>query len=211
MEHADFVSDFPKRCLDILDGASSLASLTGREVTLLLVVASASLLVPFERLRPDTEHSAHAFGDNKLFAEGAEKLQRLLATDFVGSVLCPSLTNSWRFSDSVLDVSGGLDSWYSRSDLKVISASKKGRKGKAIKSMLPHIRNALAHGSIYTKGKPIEELIFVQERTAAGEDGARKRIGFEVLSVSPDDFNTFIRGWIACLVNEKAWELRRVT
>src|SRR5215469_18571837 len=51
--YRNFVEDFPRRCRDILKVAGKPALSRGREVTLNLVIASAGLLVPYERVKPD--------------------------------------------------------------------------------------------------------------------------------------------------------------
>lgn len=187
--YTDFTRDFPKRCLDVLDKASAGAAANGREITLLYMAASASLLVPFERLKPDTENSAHPFGENKRYGLAAGRLKELLDKKFVGSDLCPESSHSWQLAKDVQSVEGDVDSWLPNIKLKSLSANKQ------VASTLKLIRNALAHGSIYTTGNPIEELVFVKE--VQGTD--RQRVGFEVLQVSHGDFTLFVRKWIAFL------------
>jgi hypothetical protein len=65
--YTDFTRDFPQKCLDVLDAASSGAATNGREITLLLMTASAGLLIPFERLKPDSKNSVHPFISSCLF------------------------------------------------------------------------------------------------------------------------------------------------
>jgi len=187
--YTDFTSDFPRRCLEVLDTASADAAANGREITLLLMVASASLLVPFERLKPDTEYSAHPSGDNKRYGAAAGQLKELLDKRFVGSELCPATKHSWQLAKEVQTVEGAMDSWLPKVKLKSLSASKQ------VGSTLTLIRNALAHGSIYATGDPIKELVFVKEVL----DKDRKRVGFDVLQVSHGDFKQFVRAWIAFL------------
>lgn len=200
--YTDFTSDFPARCLELLDRASGVASVNGLEITLLLMTASASLLVPFERLKPDTDHSSHPFGDNRRFGAAAEKLAELMKESFVGSVLCPDTESSWRLAKNVKSVDGDLDCWLPDVLLKPLN------KQRAVKSTLTLVRNAFAHGSIYTIGDPIKELIFVKEVTVQHSDKTWKRIGFEVLSVSYGDFQRFIRAWVMFLGQPNVWELR---
>ena len=202
--YTNFTSDFPSRCLELLDIAHGVASVNGRETTLLLMAASASLLVPFERLKPDTQHHAHPFRDNARFADAAEKLQDLLTEKFVGSVLCPSTAASWQLAKDVLSVDGDVDSWLPKATLKPLS------KDRIVSTILTLVRNALAHGNIYTTGDPIKVLIFVKEVTIQQVDKSRKRVGFEVISVNHEDFCSFIRAWVTFLNQSNAWELRLV-
>lgn len=187
--YTDFTSDFPKRCLDVLDMASADAAADGREITLLFMAASASLLVPFERLKPDTEYSVHPFGDNKRYKLAADSLKGLLDENFVGSVLCSQAMHSWKLAKDVQSVDGDVETWLPKAKLELLS------KKRPVRSTLTLIRNALAHGSIYTTGDPIEELVFVKEVL----DKERKRVGFDVLQVSHEDFKQFVLAWIGFL------------
>lgn len=189
--YIDFTSDFSKRCLAVLDAAFPVAEAGGREITLLFMAASASFLVPFERLKPDSNDSVHPFGDNKRYGATAGRLKDLLAKNFVGSGLCNETNHSWKLAKGVLPVDGklDLDNWPPTANLKPLEKQRK------IGSTLTLIRNALAHGSIYTKGNPIDELVFVKEVL----DKNRKRVGFDVLQVSHEDFTKFVRAWIGFL------------
>lgn len=120
-----------------------------------------------------------------------------MAEKFCGSSLCPEMDNTWKVAKDVPSVEGDLDGWYPPKTLKPVS------KDKAVSSMLALIRNALAHGNIFTTGNPIESLIFVQRR--GGDDGGSSK--FEVLSVSLADFGHFIREWVAFLRTSNLQEL----
>jgi hypothetical protein len=195
--YRDFTSDFPTRCLEVLAHQMAWAKFKGRDVTLLLMVSSAAFLVPYERLRLDTKHPPHPSGDGERFAALAESLVDLMAEKFCGSNLCPEMTNSWKVAKDVPSVQGDLDVWYPPKTLKPVS------RDKSVSSMLALIRNALAHGNIFTTGSPIESLIFVQRR--GGDHGGSSK--FEVLSVSPADFGHFIREWVAFLRTSNLTEL----
>lgn len=195
--YRDFTSDFPSRCLDILDHQTAWAKFRGRDVTLLLMVASAAFVMPYERLRPDDNRSPHPSGDNRRFSELAKRLEDLMAEKFCGSSLCPNKENSWRVAKDVPRVDGDLDGWFPPQSLKPVS------KDKTVSSMLVLIRNAIAHGNVFTTGNPIGSLIFVQRR-GSDESSTSK---FEVLSVSPEDFGRFIREWVAFLHQSQIPEL----
>lgn len=56
-----------------------------------------------------------------------------------------------------------------------------------------HIRNALAHGNIFTRGNPeIEQIILLSERAV----GTNK---FNFLAVAPADFRLFLKNWLEFL------------
>ena len=177
----NFTIDFPNRCIEVLDAATGAATLCNRDVTLLLMTAFACFVVPFERL-----NGKHPFQDNQRFPKVAGKFQDLSSEKFVGSELCPNLINTWRFAKNVPVVRDGIDKWYPKLNLKKISNERH------VKSTLEVLRNALAHGSIYTNGSPISELIFVQRHSL-------ESVGFDVIAVGPEDFEKFVRSWVKFL------------
>ena len=195
--YRDFTGDFPSRCMEVLDHQMAWAKFRGRDVTLLLMVSSAAFLVPYERLRPESNRSPHPSGDNERFAELAKRLEELMATKFCGSRFCPNAQSSWKVAKNVPFVGGDLDGWFPPQSLKPVSDEK------AVSSMLTLIRNALAHGNVFTTGNPIETLIFVQKRES--DKGSATK--FEVLSVRPEDFSNFIREWVAFLRESQVPEL----
>ena len=195
--YRDFTMDFPSRCLEILDRQSGWAKFRDREVTLLLMVASAAFVVPYERLGLHKDRPPHPAGDNKRYAELAKRLEDLKADKFCSSSLCPNSENSWKLAKDVDRVDGDLDGWFPPRLLKPVS------KDKTVSSMLTLIRNALAHGNMFTTGSPIETLIFVQRR--GSDEGSTSK--FEVLSVGPKDFAHFIREWVAFLRDSQITEL----
>lgn len=195
--YRDFTRDFPSRCIEVLDHHMDWAKFRGRDVTLLLMVASAAFLVPYERLKPESTRSPHPSGDIERFAELAKRLEELMDAKFCGSRFCPGKENSWKVAKEVPFVHGDLDSWFPPQSLKPVSGEK------AISSMLKLIRNALAHGNVFAAGNPIGTLIFVQRR----ETDESSNTKFEVLSVHPRDFNNFIREWVAFLRESQIPEL----
>jgi hypothetical protein len=182
--YTNFTSDFPKRCLDILDMALPMALEKERDITLLLMAASAGFLVPFERLK-----SSHPFRFNEQETRTISRLSELKQRAFVGSVLCPDTSHSWELAEYVSSVEGDLEGWLPSVNLELFGG------GRKVEATLDLIRNALAHGNIHTIGSPIQNLIFVTEIR-----GVRKRKGqpveYDVLRVSQIDFNRFVRNWI---------------
>ena len=64
--------------------------------------------------------------------------------------------------------------------------------------MINLIRNALAHGNIYTYNNPIEKLIFIKVITS---DNSVKK--FQYIRISPKDFRLFLEKWFDYLDNLK--------
>jgi len=193
-EYTNFVRDFPARCREVLKMAEGPARLRGREVTLLLMAAASAFIVPFERLKPDEEPHAspHPSGDRERFPEMAEAVSNLLNKPFLASELWQNQNaESWRVGE-LASIAGTPDDWPALKNAKPVSSQKK------VRSLLKIIRNALAHGNLFTKGgSPVSEVIFVS--TQRDKDG--NILGYSFLQVSPSDFQQLLIRWIDFLEN----------
>src|SRR5438093_5745376 len=107
--YKNFVSDFPDRCADLLRNFSASARHRNREVTLMLSIATSSIIVPLERLDgpkngPKGYWPGHPSHDWERFQAAKASLDELLDKPFIGSPLWPKpLVNSW-FSNDLADV-----------------------------------------------------------------------------------------------------------
>jgi hypothetical protein len=177
-EYRDFVHDFPLRCHDLLKTFEPGAKLRDREVTLLLAVASAGLVVPYERLRPDRPHPS---GDAQRFSQAAaalaEELDKTLER-FLGE----ASAREWLVG-TTSDLNGPPDAWSGFAAVRPANQ-------KLARTILKTIRNALAHGNVWTLGNPISELVFAREIWEA-----KKLVGFEFLKVSPQAFRGLLDTW----------------
>jgi hypothetical protein len=189
--YCDFVLDFPKRCLDLLDLFGPKAQAVDREVTLLLSVAATGFVIPFERLLPKDTHPAT---ESKDFREFARQLDRELSRPFEKHPLSASTAKSWSYGE-IDSASGDPDAWVGKCNP---IGSRDGR------SILRAVRNALAHGSVFTKGNPgIDQLVFLSER----RDDNDTMTGYKVVAVGPTDFEKFLRAWFETLQTAKAGTL----
>jgi len=183
--YKNFVQDFPVRCKDILELAESQAIHQEREVTLLLVVTSAAIVVPYERLRSDGRF-LHPSSDRGRFAEASTKLDALLTSKFLGSALWNQEgAQSWKH-EKLKSVTGDPDAWPGLDKHKPIN------KDKLTRSILKIIRNALAHGNVYTQGDSIKNLIFVSH---VSDDRTQQIKEWQCIQVSPNDFKSFLNQW----------------
>jgi hypothetical protein len=187
--YRNFIEDFPRRCRDILKMASRSAQSQGREVTLALIVASAGLVVPYERLKPDGRWGPHPSGDSKKFAEAADKLKSVLDQPFISSRLWTEGSSTW-FGGRLDSVTGEPDSWIGLQQSRPIS------KDKTVGAILSVIRNALAHGNIWTRLDPIKAIIFVKSVT----DDHKAIPKFLFVSVAPDEFRNLLENWFDFLI-----------
>lgn len=182
--YENFIEDFPRRCRDILDIAGRPALSRGREVTLILMVASAGFVVPYERLTPDGRWGDHPSGDRKRFADTAGKLESILRQPFTSSRLWTETSSTWH-SGKLVSVTGDPDSWEGLRKRRLIS------KEKQVRTILNVIRNALAHGNVWTLQNPIEALIFVKRII----DDDKVAPTFSFVSVAPHEFRKFLENW----------------
>src|SRR5687768_3967400 len=72
--YKDFVQDFPRRCHDVLKAFGSESKKQDRDVTLLLMVATAGFVMPYERLG-EGEAIKQPPLDRPLFREAMERLK----------------------------------------------------------------------------------------------------------------------------------------
>jgi len=184
----NFVSDFPGRCADLMKASDKIARFQKREVTLMLCVAMPSIIVPIERLKgpsmgPDGAQPGHPAGDWQRFEKAKSDLEDLFKQCFRGSALWPEASSmAWSFGP-VSDVSRALDVWDELSDPKPLGPDKRAR------TVIKHVRNALAHGNVFTRGTPdIDQIILLSERSERSNT-------FNFLAVAPRDFRAFLDNW----------------
>jgi len=166
-----------------------------KKVTGLLMVASSAINIPFDRLRPVPENSMpHPSGDSEKYSKAVQQFEQLWNLNFVGSCLCPdNEMEYWKIAE-LKDIQSDPDGW--RAEYDGINKEKK------VKSILKIIRNALAHGNLYTKGpKIIEEILFISTLNKSEICDKCKRPIFKTvdhyncISVTPYAFEQFLKHW----------------
>lgn len=189
--YTNFIQDFPVRCGKILGKYKDTAEKSGLEVTLLISIAAAALPIPFERLRKPVGGIKHPSNDKNKYIRAVGKFGNLCDKNFLGSDLWGNDPGSWCWGQVAAElVSKEPESWTSASialpnNLKNID-------------VLDHLRNALAHGNIFTlpdSSDKIQEIIFLNRRM----ENKIFLKEYYFLRVSPIDFNEFLINWIAFL------------
>lgn len=190
--YQDFTQDFPKRCLEVLDRTKGHSFFSDRDVTVLLMTAASAFVTPYERLKPDTDHSQHPSKENT--SAMGTRLKDLLNEKFVdSSCFRKNGSSSWKIAPTVTNVTGDVESW-------LIPGSLSPLKNETVQKVLGHVRIALAHGIVYTRGKQdIKELVFVKSK----DQRARSK-GCAALTVSPADFEHLLRQWVQFLQFDEA-------
>lgn len=179
--YKNFTKEFPKRCSDLLK-VYPVAKWADREVTLMLSVASAGLTMPIERLK--NKNYPYPFHDRAKFPKAQAEFDNLISSSFLTSPLVDP-TQSWYYG-ALATVVGEPDSWQEFQNPLLLTNTK------TITEVTSHIRNALAHGSIHTKGDPISEIIFIASEKLRSPN-------FYYLMVKPNDFLAFLKKWFALL------------
>jgi hypothetical protein len=180
----DFVHDFPTRCKDLLTAAARDAAAMEREVTLSIMTAAAGFLVPFERLNPNVKHE-HPALDRQRHPEIAGKLDDLLNERFLNSCLWNSTPSTWK-AGKLKSIDNAPDDWPELQAPRTLSADR------LVKSVVGVLRNALAHGNIYTLGRPqIRDIVFISRL----EDQDGNLLSYRFVQVSPVDFRGFLVRW----------------
>lgn len=179
--YRNFVQDFPLRCLDILASYERHARLSDREVTLSLAIASAALVVPFERLRPSA--ADHIAPDrSKPLVKQLGRILGLPFSDWAGQ-------GWYEHSISASRVRGRtVEDWLPDGSLQPIGPDRK------VDSVLTVIRNALSHGNIFTSAsanRQISQLVFLSKPRDSDE--------FSIVAASPREFVRFLHKWVECL------------
>ena len=185
--YKNFVQDFPSRILKLYETQLDSANYACLEVTFLVSFAATAIAVPFDRLRdPSKCMYPHLSDDRQKFSEAASRFDELCNMSFNKSALWDFVFDTWQWG-IIRNISGDPDSW---PELRLAS-----RIGADVNTnkIIAHLRHALAHGNIYTRGdKLIEEIILLT--------GTSKK-GFCFLVVSPQSLGVFLRKWVSWLMS----------
>ncbi|QSV68799.1 MAG: hypothetical protein HEQ12_19135 [Aphanizomenon flos-aquae DEX188] len=172
-----FIKNFPYRCNHLLNTYYHLAKTTDTELTLMISIASSGFIIPYERL--------HSKGYDKIPKNTKKQIESFLKRDFIDFFICDKeTTSSWHIGEDIIYKGGDFVKNLQPvlNDLKLVSEQHK------VDYILRILRNAMAHGSIFTSGAAyIDKIYFFDERKKA------------VIEVSPDDFHLFLQNWFQYL------------
>lgn len=182
--YKNFVRDLPERCSDLFNTLEETTRFIDKDVTFLIAIASTGINIPLERLKePTGENTPHPSRDWERYNQAKCQLAEIFEKYFLGSELWSNQPSSW-CCGNIKSVEKPLDDWPELIKPTPI------RSDKTIGTILKHLRNALAHGNIYTRGsdEKIKEIIFLTEVKQYSNK-------FKYLSVSPRDFRIFLKKW----------------
>jgi len=175
--YRDFIRDFPARCLEILEQFHHSAKIRDREVTLLIMAATTALIIPKERLS-----ETHLSKDRSDFVELGKDVS--WGRPFLSYNLCAS-PDLWLYG-RVQNPHSTPDDWEEFQPIRNQCGSE----------ILSIFRNALAHGNIYTEGRPISSLLFWSNQMDRNSNDV---IGYKYIKIPIQEFYEFIKRWVAFL------------
>lgn len=191
-----FVTEYPERCLELLEAAEPIARARNLLTSFSLLAAASVLLIPYERLgrhHPNTQERG-----SSLFSalRGLEKVDWLQAPFWRGRG-----NGRWHFSRIMgdpNDVAGWSDHKGRRSvapDSNLIDRKKAGE-------VLRVLRNALAHGNVVylngdfqeIAGTPVQYIAFLSryEETEEQRNAAQT---YRVVAARDEEFLDFLKSW----------------
>lgn len=168
-EYKNYIQDFPNRVSQLLDAfyddeAKQLKlkdgiEITGLEVTLLVSLATSGFIIPFERLK----NHKHPSGDAEKFNDAKQQFNQLMKDKFVKSDLCKSgIVMEWKYIEEVPpELPGNWAQEFPKWEDKFQPLRENMRNGE----FLRYLRNALAHGNIFTDGDPITKIFFLSQKS----------------------------------------------
>jgi hypothetical protein len=197
-----FVTEYPERCLALLDAMEPIA----REKDLLgsfaLLTAASILNIPLERL--SKHHPINMELGSSLYQalRAVEKQEWAVAQFWQGNE-----SGQWHFARIVTDpnhVIGWQDDEGRPSMSEIANTIRKRKAGLVLRVL----RNALAHGNIVylnedgyeTAGTRLHFIGFLS-RYEEGEDQRAAAESYRLLAVSEGDFLSFIRRWASWLAS----------
>jgi hypothetical protein len=186
-EYRNFIQDYPNRCCDLIN--KYVIDEKENEVTLLIGLATNSIIFPFERLGPNGGGLPHPSGDGKKFERAKSKFNnKINSKEFVSQMF----GGKEKVRIGKIETKSIIDN-----PQKLIENAKFEECDKSGNSLLAIIRNGLAHGSLFVEAAPqidcIENLIFISEDR--DKDGKPNPNEYKILVIKVDDFKTFIINW----------------
>jgi len=189
--YSNFVQDFPSRCIDILQDYESSATLKGREVTLSISIATSAFIFPFERLRPTADD--HIAPDRN--QESISAMRELLKRSFESWADGQAWAFNPRIPGPELRASIHVEQWL------ITNPPNPLRPSQNVEEILSLLRNALAHGNIYSyptmSSTAIEKLLFLSKRR--DPESGNLIDEYKLLQGSPQDFVSLVRNWVQFL------------
>lgn len=191
-----FATEYPERCLQLLDAFEQIASDHDLLGTFSVMMASAILIVPWERAKE--RHFLRAERGSNL----QDALKRLGKSKWLNADFWDGVPpGEWRFSRIVGDPNNGSD-WMDEKGNRSFSDEGNTINRRTVDDVFRVLRNALAHGNIvyldghgYEIGESrVEHIAFLSRYEEAREQRARTET-YRLVTVREAEFLPFVRAW----------------
>ena len=195
-----FATEYPERCLALLDASEPIARQKKLLASFALLAAASVLVIPYERLRTKATFERERGSSLSSALRDLRKVSWPLALFWNGQD-----PGDWRFSRVVGrpdDVAG----WRNEDGQPSVSSDANRIVRKTADDVLRVLRNALAHGNVVylnkdgdeQPGTPVARLAFLSryEETAAQKAGSNT---YRLVTVSDEAFLSFLRCWATWL------------
>ncbi len=191
-----FATEYPERCLQLLEAFKSIAQERDLFGTFSVMLASSILLVPWERANNrhplKQEHGGGLQGDLK----SLEK-QKWLESEFWSD----ASPGEWRFSRIMGDPNNAYE-WTNENGNPSFSDEANTIRRRRIGEVFRVLRNALAHGNIVyldeqgweTEGARVQHIAFLSRYEESEEQRAAAET-YRLVTVRETDFLPFVRAW----------------
>ena len=195
-----FVTEYPARCLELLDAMQQIAAKKDLIGSFALLTAASILNIPLERLA--RQHPLNAeYGSDVYQALRRVEKQRWADAEFWQGQDCAS----WHFSRIVTNPND-VSEWQSDDGQPSMSAATNTIGGRRAGEVLRALRNALAHGNIVylnaegheTAGTRLHFIGFLSRHEENSEQRAAAET-YRLVAVPEWDFLVFIRCWATWL------------
>lgn len=196
-----FATEYPERCLQLLDAFEPIAQDRDLFGTFSVMLASSILLVPWERASNRHPLKQEHGGGLQTALKSLEKQKWLKADFWTGKN-----PGEWRFSRIVGDPNNAYE-WKDEGGNPSFSTEANTIDKRSVGVVFRVLRNALAHGNIVyldergweTEGARVQHIAFLSRyeesegQRAAGET-------YRLVTVRETDFLPFVRAWALWVV-----------
>ena len=206
-----YVTQLADKCLKVINSCERTATQNDCEVTLLLMAASSGVIVPYERLNSNSKFN-QPVNDHAHYPDDVEKMQALLKQPFIGSEVWKTENKTWKSGiltclmkakeekPTLKDEWPHPGDWIEPKDAKLMGTTV------TVGEVIECMRNALAHGNIYTDPDSANNIKMLVFATGTGIEGGISKKGktieanpFRFVSVSVPDFKMFLKNWFKWL------------
>lgn len=208
-----FATEYPERCLQLLEAFKPIAAKQELSSSFSVMLASSILLVPWERANNKHPLKQEHGGSLQLALKALEK-KRWLTADFWEGID----PGDWRFS-RIMGDPNKTSQWKDENGKRSFSVVANTIQGRKVRDVFRILRNALAHGNIIyldkdgfeTNGAQVQHLAFLSRYE---EDEKEREAGetYRLLTVRENDFLPFVQAWANWVVahhqHDRDYELR---